>query len=108
MKNETNVIDTLWGIWTQYLCTFDSLGCVLLLVFGSEKVTRELNILKGQPPSISEQSNFIGNQFAIIFIIKPKLKTQKCIVWGLLSASFLNVFFPRPYSDAHLWLVDYS
>ena len=108
MKNEKNVIDELWGIWSQSLCTFDSLGCVWLLVFGSEKITRELTNLKGQPPSISEQSNFIGNHFAIIFIFKPKLKTQKCIVWGLLSTSFLNVFFPMPYSETRIWLVDYS
>ena len=105
MKNEINVIDELWGIRSQSLCIFNSLGCVWLLVFGSEKITRELTFLKGQPPSISEQSNFIGNHLANIFIFKPKLKTSKN---ALLSASFLNGFFPRPYSDTRLWLGDYS
>ena len=45
----------------------------------ARKITRELTILEGQPPSISDQSNFIGNQFAIIFIFKPKLRNPKII-----------------------------
>ena len=105
MTNETNVIDELWGIWFQSLCTFNPLGCVLLLVFGSEKITRELTILKGQPPSISEESNYIENYFTIIFIFKPKLKNPKN---ALLNASFLNVFLPRLHSDTRPWLGDYS
>ena len=71
----------------------------------ARKITRELTILEGQPPSMLEQSNFIEIHFAIIFILKPKLKNPKN---ALLSASFLNVFFPRPYSDTRLWLGDYS
>ena len=69
----------------------------------ARKITRELTILEGQPPSILEQSNLIEIHFAIIFIFKPKLKNPKN---ALLNASFLNVFFPRPYSDTRLWLVD--
>ena len=60
MKNEKNVIDELWGIWSQSLCTFNSLGCVLLLVFGSENVTREQTILKGQPPPIQSNQILLG------------------------------------------------
>ena len=74
----------------------------------ARKITRELTILEGQPPSISEQSNFIGNQFAILFIFKPKLGNPKMNCLGLLSASLLNVFFLGPYSDTRLWLGDYS
>ena len=50
----------------------------------ARKFTRELTILEGQPPSISDQSNSIGNQFGIIFIFKSKLrnpKTIKCLVF---------------------------
>ena len=43
----------------------------------ARKITRELTILKGQPPSTLEQSNFIETHFAIIFIFKPKLKNPK-------------------------------
>ena len=89
MKNDKNVIDELWGIWYRSLCTFNYLGSVLLLVFGSENVTRELTILKGQPPSISEQSNFIGNHFAIMFIFQPKLRNPK-IVKCLVFKRFLS------------------
>ena len=92
MKNERNVINELWGIWDQCLCTFNSLGCVLLLGFGSENVTREQTILKGQPPSISEQSIFIGNHFAIIFIFKPKLKTQKMHCLGVVKCLIFKRF----------------
>ena len=79
MKNEKNVIDESWSIWAPCLCTRNSFGCVLSLVNSSREITRELTILEGQPPSISDQSNFIGNQFAIIFIFKPKLRNPKII-----------------------------
>ena len=55
MKNEKNVIDESWSIWAPCLCTLNSLGCVLTLGNSSREITRELTILEGQPPSISEQ-----------------------------------------------------
>ena len=94
------------GIWALCLCTFIFLGCVLLLGLGPREITRELIVLEGQPPSISEQLNLIGNHFGIIFIFKPKLGNPKMNCLGLLSASLLNVFFLGPYSDTQLWLGD--
>ena len=72
----------------------------------ARKIARELTILEGQPPSILEQSNFIERHFAIIFFFKPKLKKNPKN--ALLSPSFLNFSFPRPYSDTRLWLGDDS
>ena len=55
----------------------------------ARKIARELTILEGQPPSISEQSNFMGNHFATIFIFKPKLRNPK-IVKCLVFKRFLS------------------
>ena len=63
----------------------------------ARKITRELNILEGQPFSISEQSNFIGNHFAIIFIFKPKLrnpKIVKCLVFQRFLSQALFKYSP--------------
>ena len=95
MKNEKNVIDELWGIWYRSLCTFNSLGSVLLLAFGSEKITRELTILEGQPPYILKQSHFMGNQFAIFFIFKLKLGNPKNELFGVDKCLVFEHFLPK-------------
>ena len=48
----------------------------------ARKINREPTFLEEQPPSISEQSHFIGNHFAIIFIFKPKLGNPKNELFG--------------------------
>ena len=58
----------------------------------ARKITREPTFLEGQPPSISEQSNFIGNHFVIIFIFKPKLKTQKMHCLGVVKCLIFKRF----------------
>ena len=89
MKNEKNLMDTLWGIWAQCLCTLNSLGCVLLLVFGSENHSWT-DHFRGPAPSISEQLNFIENHFHF----QAKIGKPKNELFGVDKCLVIELFLP--------------
>ena len=83
MKNETNVINELWGVWAPCFCTFYSLGCFAPLAFGSGNHSW-IDHFKGggQPPPFQRNQMLLGISFRSFSFLSQNWETQKSIVWG--------------------------